>query len=958
MRNEFKTSSKSKGQRKTREEQEFQVLCESFETTLTRVSDMTSKAVAESQELQDEIEKLQSVTQQARAKLLDVDASLSGRKKELAFLLSRRTDVSRQIEEARKLIESVTQDSSASNLVENQPLDRSSEQTRRQIKAEMLYLKKRLSHAEWRINLLEKAGNDHEDCNQILCREISGLYRMLKDDAPKTIKSIEEQVGLASRSIPHSQLQLRKKSQGRSTYCLDEPTPRKRHTMREVQIQSRSATRSRNKMSPKEMVTGWRNTERFLQQLECRTDKFNDLNSGFRRSTKANAKETPRRRMAPSSLMSPDTGSFQQSSSSVPPSAVRMFTPPSATKARDGWDKPSTMERDRMRSTLSAGAPRDLIQTTLTEASRPTLSSIGSTPEKLQAALDLKNSTFTSQASTSAPSAKKSSSAAAFPPTSSKAPSKPFSAAAKSPPKPPASSTKPTATVAALPTSKATTGSAFPPASKVAPKPFSTGQGSGTSDGKVQAADSTRVSTKKDSSSIGFGNMAGLADSLNAGSEKTSDLSTSSGIPTSETPGSSGGNSGKDYKTLLTSFYQQADPSKTPDHVSKLLDRYKGREEEVFAKLKQRYGKFAYLLDGPSGQQGMTSAPAPAPTPASFSTFGNSGSSAPAQSSFTTAPANAAPFGATGGSGGSSETKTGVQAQSSFGATNISASKSPFSSAPTSGFGGMAASSSPFGGAPPASSSSPFGAAPATSSSSPFGSSSAAGAPFGSQAGGLAGASPFGTPAPAPFGAPAPASTQSGVEKLFNGKTARQILTEIYQQKDPSKLSMVDHNVKKYHNQPELMLSKVATKVSGIATTIYNIDPTLLGLPAQMPAASPATPFGSPAQAAAPAFGQASAMGGGPSPFGQSGGGFGQPSQLGGGGGTPGRAGGGHAFGSAAGSGFGASNFGSLAQSSSPSPFGAPSPGFGGGNSGGFGSPAPQGFGSQPGASPFGPARR
>jgi len=177
---------------------------------------------------------------------------------------------------------------------------------------------------------------------------------------------------------------------------------------------------------------------------------------------------------------------------------------------------------------------------------------------------------------------------------------------------------------------------------------------------------------------------------------------------------------------------------------------------------------------------------------------------------------------------------------------------------------------------------------------------------------------------------------QSNSQRLFNGKTARDLLYQFYQEKNPSKVTEVDKLLSKYNGKEEQMFRNLAKK--------YQLDPSVFGISAAAPTQAPG--FGSPA--ATPAFGQASTMGGGASPFGQSPGGFGQPSPLGGGNGMSNSKPPGQAFGSGSTSGFGASSasgFGSLAQST-PSPFGGQSSGFG---------TAPPAFGSP---SPFGAARR
>lgn len=163
---------------------------------------------------------------------------------------------------------------------------------------------------------------------------------------------------------------------------------------------------------------------------------------------------------------------------------------------------------------------------------------------------------------------------------------------------------------------------------------------------------------------------------------------------------------------------------------------------------------------------------------------------------------------------------------------------------------------------------------------------------------------------------------------MFNGRTARDLLLQFYQEKNPSKVAEVDKLLTKYHGNEEQMFRNLAKK--------YQLDCSVFGISSSAP--NPG--FGSP-PVANPAFGQASAMGGGSSPFGQSPGGFGQPSSIGGGSGMSGSSPAGHSFGSGSTAGFGgSSNFGSLSQSS-PSPFGGQSS-----NAPAFGSP------------PFGAARR
>lgn len=442
-------------------------------------------------------------------------------------------------------------------------------------------------------------------------------------------------------------------------------------------------------------------------------------------------------------------------------------------------------------------------------------------------------------------------------------------------------------------------------------------------------------SKKKESPPSSFGNMKGLGESslFSSGSGKTD---------TKQTPAlaskPTGTSARKDYKAILTSFYQKYNASKIGE-VDRTLQKYKGRESEMFQKLSTKY-KVPNPLQGSSSTSSSTSKPTTGVSSSPMG-FGNLGSASVVGAS---------------------------TASTSFGNTGLAMAASPFSSSSTTdqqkstisatSFGNSSTNSSPFGttagsnavsklsvfGTP---SQSAFGASNPPTSATAFGSSQASGqAAFGNTASGSTNSTPFGTTgglssalpfgnatAPTPFGAnsssPAPPNTQ----RLFNGKTARDLLYQFYQEKNPSKLAEVDKVLAKYCGQEEQMFRNLAKK--------YQLDPSVFGISAVAP-----TPgFGS--AAGTSGFGQTSTMGGGTSPFGQGSGGFGKQSQLGGGGisaSTPPGAGG--AFGSVATSGFGASGFGSLAQSSNPSPFGGQSSGFGA---------APPAFGN---ATPFGAPRR
>lgn len=220
-----------------------------------------------------------------------------------------------------------------------------------------------------------------------------------------------------------------------------------------------------------------------------------------------------------------------------------------------------------------------------------------------------------------------------------------------------------------------------------------------------------------------------------------------------------------------------------------------------------------------------------------------------------------------------------------------------------------------------------------------FGSSTSSPLPFGANTGFNASPSPFSAPpSNTPFGSSG--TTQLASAPTFNGKSARELLIEFYQNHNPAKVDEADRLLEKYRGNEDTLFRNLAKK--------YNLDPSIFGL-RSAPAPAPGG-FGSPSPLGAGGLGGSNTFGGVPStPFGS--GGFGSASPLGQNGvlgsapvsaSTPSA---GSVFGSAAGSTtFGASGFGSLAQSS-------PVQGFGS-----FGSPSPPTtFGA---SSPFGAPRR
>ena len=420
-------------------------------------------------------------------------------------------------------------------------------------------------------------------------------------------------------------------------------------------------------------------------------------------------------------------------------------------------------------------------------------------------------------------------------------------------------------------TSPFTSSQSKPPASSSTASPFAASQ---NKEASVSTSSSPFAATKAPGS---------VAPSTSPFAPKQSASTATS--PFASSFGSNNASPGQpDYNKMLTEFYQKHNPAKVSE-VGKALEKYKGKEAEMFKKLAQKY-------NAPNPMQGdQLSAGGTTSTSSSFG-FGNmaasmgstttpfSTSSAQTKSmgQFASAPS---PFG--GNAGHTKSPFSSTQSATPFGAPSATASSaSPFTStsSTTSAFGGTAP-----GGA--------FGSQSATSAPSPFGGQTPAPSPFGQ------------TPASSPFGGQSSTfgQPQAGGAQQFGGRNPRDMLTQFYQRYNPNKVNEIDTLLGKYAGQLEQLFLKLAKK--------YNLDP--------------AATFGvTPKQTtpSAPSFGSPSVLGGGTTPFG--GGpapssGFGSFSANSSGGGFAAFAsGGGNGFGGIAGGQPSVPAFGS-----NPTPFGA-----------------------------------
>lgn len=616
---------------------------------------------------------------------------------------------------------------------------------------------------------------------------------------------------------------------------------------------------------------------------------------------------------------------------SPPRQSVRstpLFSPPLSSTYRAQWDTTSTVDQEKAKAS-SFTLPRTLREVSFKDAARDALVSSGTTPEKLHDVMNVSKQGVIPPRSKSTPRDKKNA-------REDLATVDAYLGTPSLSPKPTTASSTGNGTESSFSLSKVSAGADAPGVPKGSSTASVSGMGlEGSSKHSKHATLSEAAFGKANAEEgvVGSGGGGffsvksdfGIALDASIGKPPlialTDEQKLQGGTQTAALPEPQSGL--QDYHSILTAFYQKHNPAKI-NEIPKTLERYEGRERELFEKLAQRY-RVPNPLDGSTADRGFTGPSFSDSTPSPF----------PAAPGAPVLASSASPFSTPGPTFPSS----------------ASASQTPFSSTPT-------VTTPIFGGSSSASSPSPFGQYPSTSAPSPFSSAPVSqSSPFSTN---VSSQSPFGTPS-APV-----VATASG---NFGGRSPRDLLLQFYQQHNPSKIGEVDRLLVKYQGNEEQLFRNLAKR--------YNLDPSLFGLSATPSMTSTPAPTGF---GATSGFGQPSPLGGGaptfgssPSPFGGGGvssssPGFGQPSTVGFGGGSAPTFGAGSlgvstptfGGGGAGGGGFGAmagnaptASFGSLAQTP---------PGFGGGGGGGFGSvpasapaPTPPSFGM---ASPFGAPRR
>ena len=786
----------------------------------------------------------------------DVRLKITKQKERSIFLLSRKTDIERQTSECRRQIHIQEKShSDQADVIEKQPLDAESERSRRSIAVKALMVNKTLELLENRTSLLrgvckiddENATEDsvsfsERDRRNILFQAVTSSFQNTKSFEEGVARAHNRVVGY-TESFPAfpSDLVSTPVSQSRPSSRGNLSGRKSRHRLTPVSLGVlTSNTPSSRSTDVRDKTEKWSRIEQAVRRTKSKSSvvpvkkltRLSRIGASTKSSSQQNESITARP-LGPSLLLSPTDGVPLISTTKTTQEKRITFSSP-LSKLRPDWNVDSNVDQEKMKG-LSLGFPQHLNKIDAAEASRQALSGFGTTPEKSERAFELKKSSTSAGTAKSSAAARssRSSSAAAFPPMPTKAPT-PFSAGKSSD----------------KGSSQTKQSSAYPPVAAKAPKPFSSsGTGSKPTELKSETSKPPSLQPKTsfptlsrspagEKNTPAFGDLKGLGDSLFAAESSSSPeksesdaLGLSLGTSLSSDDSSSGVKSdAPDYRSILIQFYTTHNPSRL-NEVNKTLEKYKGREVEMFGKLGRKYNV-------PSPLESTLTAPAAAPPSTAFGSTPASPFStpvAPMPSSSNTTSA----FGSTA--------TDGAPSPSPFGA-----SASQPSSIGPSPFGKPAAS--PFGSTP-----SPFGP-PATSQ-----------------------ASPFGQPA-APQPAVAPTSTT-----LIGGREPREVLVAFYQKYNQSRLGEVDKVLLKYKGNEEQLFRNLARKYN-LDPTIFGLSPTPPASAAPFGQASTSGGFGQTSQPfgapSTPGFGQTSSLSGGgsaafgsPSPAPA----FGSPSAIGGG---------------------------------------------------------------------------
>jgi len=469
-----------------------------------------------------------------------------------ASLLRAKTEASRLIAESERLLEKVSSPTEQGlDDFSTQPLDRQSEQRRRELNSSAIHARRLLGILKARRGVVDTI--DEPEGELILLRSIVGVYHSIKrlnEDATRIEKKVFD--------IYEEKTKQRSPPALRSPLILQSP----RATLFRGALSTPASTLAKKKTGRRERdgrdVQKWNAVERSFQNLQVPSVKSFHLEATMVKKVDESPHAGLEKARSLAAVSSPAYNRRSQP----------LFSPPLPVKTRSGWDEPSNTEQLKMKQ-MSFSAPRDLKDTTLGSASRDALVDFGTTPEKVAESLRINKRGMPLR-----PPAPGGFSAESSKGTTTKA-SSPF------PPMPTKAPTSVTETPLGFgkvsPEAKASSASSSTSVQKAGSV---SAKSSGVTPGTTFAKEKAPVTAADDKKSA-FGSMGALGSSSLFSTGFGSSTAPASGVPSEKDKSvglasgtTSSVSSGPDYHKILTQFYQTHNPSKMAD-VDRHLEKYK-----------------------------------------------------------------------------------------------------------------------------------------------------------------------------------------------------------------------------------------------------------------------------------------------------------------------------------------------------------------------------------------------
>ena len=617
-------------------ESQFRKVIEQFQSSLSLLAEnrLTGEGSSCADEVDPDLEgKLENMIETEvglRVSCSDLYARTARQKERSIFLLSRKTDIERQTEESRRVIDSQTAErSKQSNFLHTQQLDAESERFRRSLAVKALMVNRALESVEHRIVVTRGICDihDHEwaeasisisglDRKNVLFEALTSGFRrtqQFQEEASRTANRLSRYMEsippvVSGGNISTTPFQSPSHSTPLSGKRLSSRTRRNRLTPVPLSTPvAKSPGRPLSRVVPSRKAEKWAKIEQTMRKT--RVDAFpNKKLQKLSRIGSASAIALPAHQGRPAKATGPSLllsslreGPKRNERSTMQPEPLVFSSP--VSKARPDWSLGSESDQAKVQA-VSLSFPEQLKKVDTSEAARVALSGFGTTPEKADRAIEMRkkygetsgedtkmsasrmgSSRTSSRSKPQTDSEKGSSSSTSFPPLSAKAPT-PFSLSTKTTGKGTDakgfSSYPPSATEAAAqsgPTSSSGRPETPPLSSKQVSSENQRSKGGVSLQPKTplhplsSSAKNTDEQKSENVAPSAFGNLQGLSDSLFSEKSEESPPGIQSGTSLFGA-GSATDSDSPDYHSILADFYKVHNPSKMGE-VDQTLEKYK-----------------------------------------------------------------------------------------------------------------------------------------------------------------------------------------------------------------------------------------------------------------------------------------------------------------------------------------------------------------------------------------------